>query len=98
MTAPALRAVDTPAPADGDGREPTRLRRELRAIHALVHRDLLRLSSQPTHTALMLLQPVLYLFILGGGGAGAGAGGALGGGGARAGGAGGGGGRAARGV
>ncbi|KJY20268.1 MULTISPECIES: ABC transporter permease [Streptomyces] len=63
MTAPALRA---PATAD-DGREPTRLRRELRAIHGLVHRDLLRLSSQPTHTALMLLQPVLYLFILGGG-------------------------------
>nr|WP_254076948.1 ABC transporter permease [Streptomyces pacificus] len=45
----------------------TRLRRELRAVHALVHRDLLRLSSQRTHTALMLVQPVLYLFILGGG-------------------------------
>ncbi|MFE2145763.1 ABC transporter permease [Streptomyces sp. NPDC059456] len=43
------------------------MRRELRAVHALVHRDLLRLSSQPTHTALMLIQPVLYLFILGGG-------------------------------
>ncbi|MEV7415598.1 ABC transporter permease [Streptomyces sp. NPDC089919] len=46
---------------------PNRLRTELRAVHALVHRDLLRLSSQPTHTALMLIQPVLYLFILGGG-------------------------------
>ncbi|MCH0564668.1 ABC transporter permease [Streptomyces sp. MUM 136J] len=43
------------------------MRRELRAIHALVHRDLLRLFAQPTHTALMLIQPVLYLFILGGG-------------------------------
>ncbi|MFG3343628.1 ABC transporter permease [Streptomyces sp. NPDC048018] len=43
------------------------MRRELRAIHALVHRDLLRLSSQPAHTALMLIQPVLYLFVLGGG-------------------------------
>ncbi|MEU8778105.1 ABC transporter permease [Streptomyces sp. NPDC048606] len=43
------------------------MRRELRAVHALVHRDLLRLASQRTHTALMLIQPVLYLFILGGG-------------------------------
>ncbi|MFJ9635012.1 ABC transporter permease [Streptomyces sp. NPDC101175] len=43
------------------------MRRELRAVHALVHRDLLRLASQRTHTALMLLQPVLYLFVLGGG-------------------------------
>ncbi|OIJ64029.1 ABC transporter [Streptomyces mangrovisoli] len=43
------------------------MRHELRAVHALVHRDLLRLRAQPTHTALMLLQPVLYLFLLGGG-------------------------------
>ncbi|MEZ7003168.1 ABC transporter permease [Streptomyces sp. AD55] len=43
------------------------MRRELRAVHALVHRDLLRLSCQHTHTALMLIQPVLYLFVLGGG-------------------------------
>ncbi|MFD7631045.1 ABC transporter permease [Streptomyces sp. NPDC059851] len=65
MTTPALRAPDAPG---NSGREPLgRLRRELRAVHALVHRDLLRLSTQPTHTALMLLQPVLYLFILGGG-------------------------------
>ncbi|MFJ8162159.1 ABC transporter permease [Streptomyces sp. NPDC096136] len=49
-----------PAPVD-------RLRRELRAVHALVHRDLLRLASQRLHTALMLTQPVLYLLILGGG-------------------------------
>ncbi|MFJ7780658.1 ABC transporter permease [Streptomyces yangpuensis] len=67
VPAPEHRAAGTPAPPDTPGREPTRLRRELRAVHALVHRDLLRLSSQPTHTALMLLQPVLYLFILGGG-------------------------------
>ncbi|RSS92173.1 ABC transporter [Streptomyces sp. WAC05292] len=43
------------------------MRRELRAVHALVHRDLLRLAAQPTHAALVLFQPVLYLFILGGG-------------------------------
>ncbi|WP_329624994.1 ABC transporter permease [Streptomyces sp. NBC_01255] len=44
-----------------------RLRHELRAIHALVHRDLLRLAGQRAHTALMLLHPVLYLLVLGGG-------------------------------
>ncbi|MFD8643435.1 ABC transporter permease [Streptomyces zaomyceticus] len=48
------------------GRAP-RLRHELRAIHALVHRDLLRLVSQRSHTALVLLQPAVYLFALGGG-------------------------------
>lgn len=71
MTTPALQASGTSGThgASGSpGREPlTHLRHELRAIHALVYRDLLRLSAQPTHTALMLLQPVLYLFILGGG-------------------------------
>lgn len=74
MTAPALPASDTTAPSDrngvsGDtGRERVpRLWHELRAVHALVHRDLLRLASQPVHTALMLIQPMLYLFILGGG-------------------------------
>ncbi|MER7949322.1 ABC transporter permease [Streptomyces sp. NPDC096079] len=49
------------------GGRTTRLRHELRAVHALVHRDLLRLACQRTHTALMLLHPVLYLFLLGGG-------------------------------
>ncbi|MEU7296214.1 hypothetical protein AB0A76_23880 [Streptomyces exfoliatus] len=48
------------------GRAP-RLRHELRAIHALVHRDLLRLDCQRSHTALVLLQPAVYLFALGGG-------------------------------
>ncbi|MFI6246381.1 ABC transporter permease [Streptomyces sp. NPDC051016] len=72
MTAPARPAPDTAAEAPGDpgSADPTpgaRLRRELRAVHALVHRDLLRLSVQRVHTALMLLQPVLYLFVLGGG-------------------------------
>ncbi|MGW4199666.1 ABC transporter permease [Streptomyces sp. NPDC004726] len=71
MTAPAVQASGTsgtPGISGGPDREPlARLRHELRAIHALVHRDLLRLSAQPTHTALMLIQPVLYLFILGGG-------------------------------
>ncbi|WP_420082094.1 ABC transporter permease [Streptomyces sp. JL4002] len=67
MTSGAPPAPGTAEHADTAGRGPTRVRRELRAVHGLVHRDLLRLSSQPTHTALMLLQPVLYLFILGGG-------------------------------
>lgn len=44
-----------------------RLRHELRAIHALIYRDMLRLAGQRAHTALMLLHPVLYLLILGGG-------------------------------
>ncbi|QNE73271.1 ABC transporter permease subunit [Streptomyces finlayi] len=46
---------------------PARLRHELRAVHALVHRDLLRLAGQRTHTALTLVHPVLYLLVLGGG-------------------------------
>ncbi|WP_329274930.1 ABC transporter permease [Streptomyces sp. NBC_00691] len=50
----------------GSGRA-ARLRHELRAVHALVHRDLLRLAGQRTHTALMLLHPMLYLLVLGGG-------------------------------
>ncbi|MFB6483589.1 ABC transporter permease [Streptomyces virginiae] len=67
-TSPALHATDSSDTPDGT-HQPTRggLRRELRAIHALVYRDLLRLSAQRTHTALMLIQPLLYLFILGGG-------------------------------
>ncbi|MFE0582258.1 ABC transporter permease [Streptomyces sp. PCS3-D2] len=68
MTAPAVTAPGNPdGHADPYPASPARLRRELRAVHALVHRDLLRLSLQRTHTALMLIQPVLYLFILGGG-------------------------------
>ncbi|WP_086827995.1 ABC transporter permease [Streptomyces sp. NRRL B-24572] len=62
MTALAGKYSATPH-GDGAGR----LRHELRAVHALVHRDLLRLAGRRTHTALMLLHPVLYLFILGGG-------------------------------
>ncbi|WP_225801237.1 ABC transporter permease [Streptomyces sp. NK15101] len=62
MTALTWTSSDTP-----DGARVTRLRRELRAVHALVHRDLLRLAGQRTHTAMMLLHPVLYLLILGGG-------------------------------
>ena len=49
------------------GERPARLRHELRAVHALVHRDLLRLAGQRTHTALTLLHPLLYLLVLGGG-------------------------------
>jgi ABC-2 type transport system permease protein len=59
-------APATPAAFVGD-RPAARLRRELRAVHALVHRDLLRMAGQRTHTALMLLHPVLYLLVLGGG-------------------------------
>ncbi|MFJ9434003.1 ABC transporter permease [Streptomyces sp. NPDC101490] len=60
--------LDTPGSPDTTaGERLPRLRHELRAIHALVHRDMLRLACQRAHTALMLLQPVLYLFILGGG-------------------------------
>ncbi|MEV4936963.1 ABC transporter permease [Streptomyces zaomyceticus] len=62
MTALALQASQ----GTERGRAP-RLRHELRAIHALVHRDLLRLVSQRSHTALVLLQPAVYLFALGGG-------------------------------
>lgn len=62
MTALTLRA-----PQATERRRAPRLRHELRAIHALVHRDLLRLACQRSHTALVLLQPVVYLFALGGG-------------------------------
>ncbi|MFD6080950.1 ABC transporter permease [Streptomyces hydrogenans] len=73
LTRPEPDGTGTGAPAGqaagarADAERPTRLRRELRALHALVHRDLLRLACQRTPTALMLLHPVLYLFILGGG-------------------------------
>ncbi|MCZ0978290.1 ABC transporter permease [Streptomyces diastatochromogenes] len=62
MTTFTWKSAETPY-----GERTTRLRHELRAVHALIHRDLLRLSGQRAHTALMLLHPVLYLFILGGG-------------------------------
>ncbi|MFB7940906.1 ABC transporter permease [Streptomyces sp. NPDC056049] len=64
-----MTALTLPAPADGttEPERAGRVRRELRAVHALVHRDLLRLARQRVPTALMLLHPVLYLFILGGG-------------------------------
>ncbi|MEU0053127.1 ABC transporter permease [Streptomyces sp. NPDC006309] len=71
MTTLTLQTSDTSGPSGPSGisgsERPARLRHELRAVHALVHRDLLRLAGQRTHTALMLLQPVLYLLILGGG-------------------------------
>ena len=59
----------SPASADSAERpgKDLGLRHELRAVHALVYRDLLRLAGQPTHTALMLVHPVLYLLVLGGG-------------------------------
>jgi ABC-2 type transport system permease protein len=72
---PALPATDagertaakpSPVPA-GDPSPGSALRRELRAVHALVHRELLRLVRERTQTALMLVQPALYLIALGGG-------------------------------
>ncbi|MFF2777374.1 ABC transporter permease [Streptomyces sp. NPDC058052] len=62
-----MTTLTLPAPGDIGTDRAGRLRRELRAVHALVHRDLLRLARQRVPTALMLLHPVLYLFILGGG-------------------------------
>lgn len=43
------------------------LRRELRAVHALVLRDLMRLTANPSQALLLILQPLLFLFALGGG-------------------------------
>ncbi|MFC9592278.1 ABC transporter permease [Streptomyces sp. NPDC056944] len=62
-----MTALTWKSPAGTEGGRATRLRLELRAVHALVHRDLLRLACQRSHTALMVLHPVLYLLILGGG-------------------------------
>lgn len=69
MTAPAGHPVPgrpPAAPPRADGPSGT-LRRELRAAHALVLRDLLRMLAQPTQTVLMLVQPLLFLLLLGGG-------------------------------
>ncbi|WP_314621391.1 ABC transporter permease [Streptomyces stackebrandtii] len=62
-----MTALTLQAPEAAERRRGSRLRHELRAVHALVHRDLLRLAAQRSHTALILIQPVLYLFALGGG-------------------------------
>ncbi|MEV5880944.1 ABC transporter permease [Streptomyces sp. NPDC052101] len=43
------------------------LRRELRAVHALVLHDLMRLTANPSNALLLILQPLLYLYALGGG-------------------------------
>ncbi|MFF9521052.1 ABC transporter permease [Streptomyces achromogenes] len=43
------------------------MRQELRAVHALITRDWLRLAANPTNTVLMLLQPLLFLLAFGGG-------------------------------
>lgn len=43
------------------------LRLETRTLLAMVHRDLLRLVNRPQEAGLMLIQPLLYLFVLGGG-------------------------------
>lgn len=46
---------------------PGGLLRELRAVHALVLRDLLRMFGQPLQTVVTLVQPLLFLVLLGGG-------------------------------
>ncbi|MER7398537.1 ABC transporter permease [Streptomyces sp. NPDC000151] len=46
---------------------PGALLRELRAVHALVLRDLLRMLGQPLQTVVTLVQPLLFLLLLGGG-------------------------------
>ncbi|MFB1046804.1 ABC transporter permease [Streptomyces chrestomyceticus] len=43
------------------------LRNELRAVHALVLRDIMQLAASPVYALLLLLQPLLYLLALGGG-------------------------------
>ncbi|MFC0601265.1 ABC transporter permease [Streptomyces palmae] len=40
---------------------------ELRAVHALVLRELMRLTANPGQVAMLMLQPLLFLFTLGGG-------------------------------
>ncbi|MEU8624208.1 ABC transporter permease [Streptomyces sp. NPDC048669] len=57
----------TTVPAPRDPLPGSALRRELRAVHALVHRGLLRLTSRRTNVVVMLFQPALYLLALGGG-------------------------------
>ncbi|MET7683857.1 ABC transporter permease [Streptomyces sp. NPDC005423] len=65
-TLPAHSSAPAAARAPGGGRAGG-LRHELRAIHGLMYRDLLRLTGQRAQAALMMLQPVLYLLVLGGG-------------------------------
>jgi ABC-2 type transport system permease protein len=43
------------------------MRREARAVHSLVHRDLLRLAANPAQVLMLLLQPLLFLLAFGGG-------------------------------
>ncbi|MFH8596647.1 ABC transporter permease [Streptomyces rimosus] len=53
----------TPRAAEAPGT----LTRELRAVHALVLRNLSHMLAQPAQTVLMLVQPLLFLLLLGGG-------------------------------
>ncbi|MBZ4019307.1 ABC transporter permease [Streptomyces purpurogeneiscleroticus] len=67
MTSSAEGAAPPRQPAPAPPATPGPLVRELRAVHALVLRDLLRMLAQPIQTALMLVQPLLFLLLLGGG-------------------------------
>ncbi|UNZ15936.1 ABC transporter permease [Streptomyces sp. 891-h] len=55
-------ALTGPDPVPGSA-----LRRELRAAHALVYRECLRLLSLRLHTVIIVLEPAVYLVALGGG-------------------------------
>ncbi|QQN76423.1 ABC transporter permease [Streptomyces sp. XC 2026] len=69
MTRSAVRDPVRPAGAtDGDGQagSPRRgWRREVRALRALWWRELLRLANNRVHMVLMLLNPLLFLLVLG---------------------------------
>lgn len=68
MSAAGLRALPAAAPAPAFTRPPvTGARSPLRAVCVVWHRDLLRLVAEPVRVATALLQPLLFLFALGGG-------------------------------
>lgn len=68
MSAAGLRAPAVTAPPAVFTRLPvTGVRAQLRAVGVVWHRDLLRLLSEPVRVATALLQPLLFLFALGGG-------------------------------
>ncbi|MEU3956905.1 ABC transporter permease [Streptomyces achromogenes] len=60
-----MTAARVPSRAGHAGKDGAR--QELRAVHALITRDWLRLAANPTNTVLMLLQPLLFLLAFGGG-------------------------------
>ncbi|MER6203288.1 ABC transporter permease [Streptomyces sp. NPDC001586] len=68
MSAAGLRALPVTAPPAAFTRPPaTGPRAQLRAVCVVWHRDMLRLLAEPVRVATALLQPLLFLFALGGG-------------------------------